>query len=128
MLRPCLPLSAPQCAPSKNQTRIFSGLVGQSSDEEDSNNPEETQEVAPYRSDRGTQVVQAFQLPNNEAAKNGLLATDQRSIQAGRPAIAKWIDATPIDDHHALGKLRPILADLRAAESILNAIVPPYNA
>jgi len=63
-------------------------------------------------------------LPNNEAAKNGLLATAQRSIQAGRPAIAKWIDATPIDDHHALGKLRPILADLRAAESILSAIVP----
>ena len=73
------------------------------------------------------QVVQASQLPNNEAAKNGLLATAQRSIQAGRPAIAKWIDATPIDDHHALGTRRPILADLRAAESILNAIVPPYN-
>jgi hypothetical protein len=43
-------------------------------------------------------------------------------------AVGKWIDATPIEAHHLLGKLGPILAELRAAESILNAIVPPYNA
>jgi len=94
----------------------------------DSNYPQETQEVAPYRSDRGTQVVQATQLPNNEAAKNDLLATAQRSIQASRTAVGKWVDATPIEAHHLLGKLGPILAELRAAESILNARVPPYNA
>lgn len=94
----------------------------------DSNNPQETREIATYRSGRGTQVVQAAQLPNNEAAQNDLLSNAQRSIQASRSAIAKLINATPLDDHYTLGKLGPILAELRSAESILNAIEPPYNA
>ncbi len=77
---------------------------------------------------RGTPGARAAQLPNNKATKTDLLATAQRSIQASRTAIAKLIDATPLDDHYTLERLGPILAELRAAESILNAIEAPYNA
>ena len=73
----------------------------------------------------GTNPTRADQLLNNKAAKNDLLASAQKSIQASRSAIAKLIDATPLNDHYTLEKLGPILAELRAAESILNAIEPP---
>ena len=76
----------------------------------------------------GTNPTRASQLPNNEAVKNDLLTTAQQSIQASRSAIAKLLDATPLDDHYRLEMLGPILVELRAAESILNAIEPPYNA
>ena len=94
----------------------------------DSNNPQETQEIAPYRTLRGTQVVQADQLPNNEASQDDLLSNAQRSIQASRSTIAKLIDATPLDDHYTLERLGPILCELRTAESILRDLEPPYNA
>ena len=77
---------------------------------------------------RGTPGARANQLPKNKAAKNDLLTTAQRSIQASRTAIAKLIDATPLDDHYTLEKLGPILSELRAAESLLDAIEAPYNA
>ena len=77
---------------------------------------------------RGTPGARASQMPNNKAAKNDLLTTAQRSIQASRLAIAKLIDATPADHRYMLEKLGPILAELRATESILNAIEPRYNA
>jgi hypothetical protein len=72
----------------------------------------------------GANPTRAAQLPNNKAAKNDLLATAQRSIHASRTAIAKWIDATPLDDHCTLEKLGPILAELREAESILESLEP----
>ncbi len=76
----------------------------------------------------GTNPTRADQLPNNKAAKNDLLATAQRSIHASRTAIAKWIDATPLDDHYTLEKLGPILAELREAESILESLEPIHIA
>ena len=72
--------------------------------------------------------VQADLLPNNKAAKKDLLSNAQRSIQASRSAIAKLIDATPLDDHYRLEMLVPILAELRAAESILGDLEGPYTA
>jgi len=76
---------------------------------------------------RGTPGARAAQMPNNKATKNNLLATAQQSIQASRMVIAKWIDSTPLDDHQTLEKLGPIPAELRAAESILDAMEAPYN-
>jgi hypothetical protein len=77
-------------------------------------------------------VSEVYSLPEAKSeaisTKNDLLATAQRSIQASRSDIAKLIDATPLDDHYTLEMLGPILAELRAAESILNAIETPYNA
>jgi hypothetical protein len=77
---------------------------------------------------RGTPGARAAQLPNNKATKNDLLTTAQQSIHASRLAIAKLIDAMPAEDQYTLGKLGPILSELRAAESILDAIEAPYNA
>jgi len=77
---------------------------------------------------RGTPGARADQLPNNKANKNDLLTTAQRSIQASRTAIAKLIDATPLDDTYTLGRLGPILAELRAAESIFGNLERPYKA
>lgn len=76
----------------------------------------------------GTNPTRADQMPNNKAAQNDLLAIAQKSLEASRSAIAKLIDATPPEDHYMLEKLGPILAELRAAESILNALEPPCNA
>ena len=67
-------------------------------------------------------------MPNNKAAENGLLTTAQRSLQASRSAIAKLINATPIDDFYTLERIGLIVSELRTAESILNALEPPYNA
>ena len=77
---------------------------------------------------RGTPGALAAQMPINKAAKNDLLTTAKKSIQASRTAIGKLIDATPLDDHYTFEKLGPILSELRAAESILDAIEAPYNA
>ena len=77
---------------------------------------------------RGTPSARAGQLPKNRASKNDPLALAQKSIQASRSAISKLIDATSLDDHYTLARIGPILAELRAAESILNELEPPYNA
>lgn len=77
---------------------------------------------------RGTPGARAAQMLTNKAAETDLLTTAQRSIQTSKTAIAKLIDATPLDDHYTLEKLGPLLSELRAAESILNAIELPYNA
>jgi hypothetical protein len=77
---------------------------------------------------RGTLGARANRVPNNKAAKNDLLSTAQQSIRASRSAIAKLIDAMPADDQYTLEKLGPILTELRAAESILDAIEPLHNA
>ena len=69
--------------------------------------------------------VQAAQLPNNKATQIDMLLTAQQSIQASRSAVAKLVDATPLDDHYTLTRIGPILAELRAAESILNALELP---
>lgn len=71
---------------------------------------------------RGTLGARANLLPNNKAARNDLLATAQKSIQASRLAIGKLIDAIPLDDHFALGVLGPILVGLRDAEKELQSM------
>lgn len=73
-------------------------------------------------------VAKARKVAANEAAQDDLLSTAQQSIQASRSAIAKLIDTTPLDDLYTLGKLGPILAELRAAESILESLEPPNVA
>lgn len=73
-------------------------------------------------------MAKARKVAANEAAQDDLLSTAQQSIQASRSAIAKLIDTTPLDDLYTLGKLGPILAELRAAESILESLEPPNVA
>ncbi|HUP80255.1 MAG TPA: hypothetical protein VM260_16995 [Pirellula sp.] len=65
---------------------------------------------------------------NNEAAKYDLLAIAQKSIQASRSAIAKLLDATPLDDLEANAQLGPILAELRTSEAILKRLSQRYDA
>ena len=76
---------------------------------------------------RGTPDARADRMPNNKAAQNDLLTTAQQSLHASRSAIARLIDATPLEDHYSLGILGRILEELRASESILNAIETLYN-
>ena len=51
-----------------------------------------------------------------------------KAIRQSREAVEALIDATPREDTYALARLGPILAELRAAEEILNAMELPYNA
>jgi hypothetical protein len=45
-----------------------------------------------------------------------------KSIKQSRLAVEKLIDQTPKDDHHALGLLGPILAELRNAQDTLEQL------
>jgi len=51
-----------------------------------------------------------------------------RALKAIRQSQEALIDATPREDTYTLARLGPILAELRAAEEILNAMELPYNA
>ena len=51
------------------------------------------------------------------------------AIRQAIDAIAVLIDATPKDDHHALGLLGPILSDLRSAQATIEQLSQsPNNA
>lgn len=49
-----------------------------------------------------------------------------KSIEQSRQAVEKLIDQTPRDNHHTLGLLVPILAELRIAAETIEVAASSY--